>query len=277
LHVIHDEMAEVALRLVETWGLPYVQTVDDFAVLDRGLRLSRRWFRRLVATSEELADELARSLGIPTERISIISPGITLHPSPPRSSGWKVPVIGAAGPPVTGSGFANFVEAARLVLDSGRDAEFLIASQGDDGIDLRRLAQFRKISERLSVVDYTMIGARFWTVLDIYCQPSQIPSMGRALALAMAQGIPSIATNVKGLQRLIDHGHSGLIVPSDDPQALASAITQILDHTDRATLMGLAAQAATRGRFDPDVEADSLAALYRSLLDFSPQADTPHT
>ena len=47
------------------WRLPYLQTVDDFGAIERGVRLSRRWFRGLVATSRELADELVSGLRSP--------------------------------------------------------------------------------------------------------------------------------------------------------------------------------------------------------------------
>ena len=62
---LHDEMAEAALALAEPGESPYVQTVDDFAVLERGVRISRRWFRGLVATSPELADESSRGWASP--------------------------------------------------------------------------------------------------------------------------------------------------------------------------------------------------------------------
>ena len=65
LHVIHEEMEEPALALADAWRIPYVQTVDDFAVLDRGVRLCRRWFRGLVVTSSDLALGLADGLGFP--------------------------------------------------------------------------------------------------------------------------------------------------------------------------------------------------------------------
>src|SRR5690606_21130931 len=39
LHSVHQEMASTALALAESWGAPYVQTVDDFPVLDEGLRV----------------------------------------------------------------------------------------------------------------------------------------------------------------------------------------------------------------------------------------------
>ena len=54
-----------ALALADAWRLPYVQTVDDFAVLDRGLRLSRRWFRGLVATSRTWPTSWSVGCGFP--------------------------------------------------------------------------------------------------------------------------------------------------------------------------------------------------------------------
>jgi glycosyltransferase involved in cell wall biosynthesis len=269
LHALHDETAEVALALADQWRVPYLQTVDDFGVMDRGLRLSRRWSRGLLATSRELADALIVGLGIPADRVRVISPGIALPPAPPRGCGWEVPVIGTAGPPVESSGFACFLEAARMVLGSGRDAEFLIATQGPDAIDLRRHAQSLAISDRVSVADFPVSGDQFWAVLDIYCQPSIVPCTGRTLTLALARGIPGIASGVLGLHNLVDHGRTGMIVPPGSPHDLASAITGYLDDPAAARLVAARGQAEIRSRFDLDIEADLLARLYRAQADGS--------
>jgi glycosyltransferase involved in cell wall biosynthesis len=263
IHALHDETAEVVLALADHWRVPYVQTVDDFGVVERGIRLSRHWCRGLVATSRELADELVAGLQFPADRVCVISPGISLPPSPQRTAAWKVPVVGTAGPPVESSGFACFLEAARRVLDSGRDAEFLIATQGQDAIDLRRHAQSQSISDRVSIADFPVSGDQFWAVLDVYCQPSLVPSTGRTLTLALARGIPCIASNVRGLHTLVDHGRTGVIVPVDCAEELAGAITGILDDPSSAQLSGSRGQAEIRARFDLDVEADLLARLYR--------------
>jgi glycosyltransferase involved in cell wall biosynthesis len=227
------------------------------------LKLSRRWFRGLIATSPELATELVQSLGFPADRITLIAPGVTPTPAAPRSTDRKIPVIGTAGPSRESSGFAVFLEAARQVLATARNAEFLIASQGKDALDLRRHAQSLRIADRVSVSDFATIGPRFWSVLDIYCQPSLAPSTGRTLAVALSEGVPTIATRVKGLRRLIDHGSTGLVVPPGNPDSLASAIIELLDHPDRAALIGKRGQKASRARFDVEIEADLLASLYR--------------
>src|SRR5262245_56891802 len=98
IHVLDDEVAGLALGLSDARRLPYVQTVDGFAVLQRGLRLSRRWCRRLVVTNADLARDLVDELGVPSGRIALVPPGIPPRRDPradDRAS--KVPVIGTDG------------------------------------------------------------------------------------------------------------------------------------------------------------------------------------
>lgn len=146
LHVVDDEMGGVALDLSETAQIPYIQTVSRFETAGRGLRLSRRWCRKLIATSSDLAHELVAQLGVPRERIEVIPPGVAPPIARTRTSGngngnGKVPVIGTGGHLEEASGTGIFLEAARLVVDAGYDVEFVIASQGNQQAVLRQRTQ----------------------------------------------------------------------------------------------------------------------------------------
>nr|WP_303652462.1 glycosyltransferase family 4 protein [Paludisphaera mucosa] len=285
LHALHEETTETALAMAETWRIPYIQTVDDFLVAEDGLRISRRWLHAFVVSSDELRDVLTDDLAVPADRVTVIPPGILVEPapsSPPSRSGEpKVPVVGVAGPPLAETGFAIFLEAAKIVLARGRDLEFLIAVQGGDSLEVRRHAMALRIQERVTVADFDVVGPRLWSVLDVYCQPSLEPSAGRTLTLALVQGVPSIAANVRGLRGLIEPGRSGLLVPPDDPASLADAMLDLLDHPERAQDLGAAARTTLRARFDLDAEADKLAALYRKAAEPPPSpadaGSTPST
>jgi glycosyltransferase involved in cell wall biosynthesis len=263
LHAVHEELAPVALALAESWHLPYLQTVNDFPQLQQGLRVSRRWFRGLVAASPEVVEEVTGALGLPARLVELIACGIEGTDVGSRSGQRTVPVVGAAGKAHEVSGLACFLHAARLVVKSGRDAEFLIAIPGHGAIDLRRLARSLQIADRVTVTDPASLGGGFWSVLHVYCQPSLVPSTGRALVQALAAGVPSLATNVKGLCTLIDDGLTGLLVSPDDPRALALAIMRLLEDPQESAAMAARGRTAICGRFDPEVEADLLAALYR--------------
>jgi glycosyltransferase involved in cell wall biosynthesis len=263
LHAIHEHLAPVALALAESWRVPYLETVSDFPAIRRGLRVSRRWFRALIAPSPELVHEAVEALGLPPRLVELVPPGIEGIDVVPVPGERTVPVVGAAGSADEGCGLACFLQAARLVVSSGRDAEFLIAIRGHRAFDLRRAARALKIADRVTVTDPASLDRGFWTVLDAYCQPSLVPSTGRPLVQALASGVPCVTTTVKGLRTLVDDGRTGLLVPPDDPESLALAVARLLDDPHEAAAMAARGRASVRARFDPDLEADLLAALYR--------------
>jgi glycosyltransferase involved in cell wall biosynthesis len=117
----------------------------------------------------------------------------------------------------------------------------------------------------MTVADFSGVGVRYWSVLDIYCQPSLVPSAGRTLAQAMVHGIPGIASDVPGLRSLIEPERSGLLVPPGDPVALANAIIRLIDDPDGALAMASRAARRILEWHDPEAEADRLADLYRRV------------
>ncbi|MCA1686472.1 MAG: glycosyltransferase family 4 protein [Planctomycetia bacterium] len=184
----------------------------------------------------------------------------------PAGSGRRVAVIGTAGPLVTASGFATFLNAARKVIDAGVDAEFVIAGQGRDEVDLRRRADRLRIADRVTFAGIPVVGLRFWSVLDVFCQPSLVPSVARTLATALAFGVPSIASDIEGLRALVTHGRDGLRVTPGDSGALARAVLELLADPDRARELGSGGREVIRRDYHPDAEARALADVYRRAL-----------
>ena len=267
MHVLSTCMAEAGLEIAERWRIPYLLCVDDFPHRDARIRLSRAWCRGLVVSNGELAEALIREFAIPRRSIHQIARGIEepRGPASPAEVG-RVPVVGAAGPLVASSGFSTFLNAARKVIDLGLDAEFLISGQGEDEGDLRRRAERLRIAERLTFADELPVGLTFWHVLDVYCQTSVVPTVGSPLLLAMASGVPSIASDVEGLRTLLEDGESGRIVPHGDAALLSRSIVDLLQDRDRARLLGESGRRRISLEHDPDREAARLDALYRQVV-----------
>ena len=84
--------------------------------------------------------------------------------------------------------------------------------------------------------------ALFYAAADVVTMPSHYESFGMAALEGLASGRPVVATNAGGPAFLIDDGNSGLLVPPDNPSALANHLEQLLlDESLRAT-MGVAAR-----------------------------------
>jgi glycosyltransferase involved in cell wall biosynthesis len=268
LHILSFAMADVGLAIAERWRIPYLLCVDEFPGKAARLRLSRNWCRGLIVNNPELGVALARDFGIPPGAIHPVARGVF---EPERtavaSRSSRVPVVGAAGPLVGGSGFATFLNAARKVVDAGVDAEFLIAGEGEDEGELRRRADRLRIAERLTFADEIPLGLTFWDVLDVYCQTSVVPTVGRPLTLAMAAGVASIASEVEGLRGLARDGENALLVPQGDSTALARSIISLIQDRELASRLGQAGRASVLRDHDPEIEAEQLHQLYRGIVE----------
>src|SRR5262249_6930231 len=92
---------------------------------------------------------------------------------------------------------------------------------------------------------------------DLFVLPSRSEAFPNSVIEAMAAGLPVIASAVGGLLELVDSGRTGLLVPPDDPAALARALEAVLAAPDSARAMGDGAreEISRRYSFDRMVQA----------------------
>ena len=86
-----------------------------------------------------------------------------------------------------------------------------------------------------------------------------------SLREALACGRPVIGTNLAGMPELIEDGHTGLLVPPRDPDALAQAIVKLAQDAPWREELGRAGRARVEARFSLTAKLDATEALYRRL------------
>jgi glycosyltransferase involved in cell wall biosynthesis len=96
---------------------------------------------------------------------------------------------------------------------------------------------------------------------DLVVVPSRYEAWSQAAVTAMAHGVPVVATNVEGLPTTLADGR-GVLVPPEDPAALARAVDDVLSG---ARLPDLTAARRYAERFTADRVAEYYARVYRSL------------
>ena len=102
--------------------------------------------------------------------------------------------------------------------------------------------------------------------LTLFVSAARSEPFGLSIVEAMAAGLPVVATASEGAQEIIDDGHSGKLVPVDDPESLADAINALLDDPLERSRLGRNAQLAAQQRFSLARMASDTEQVYCEVL-----------
>jgi glycosyltransferase involved in cell wall biosynthesis len=139
------------------------------------------------------------------------------------------------------------VEATAMLRRQGRDVRLELCGTVAEGKEAyaRQLEHRARQAELDGAVTFLGYVAPVWSVLegaDVVVAPSLGESFGNAVVEAQLAGRPVVATAVQGHLETVTDEVNGLLVPCQDPSALATAIARLLDDP------GLAERLARRGR-----------------------------
>lgn len=103
-------------------------------------------------------------------------------------------------------------------------------------------------------------------IMDIFVLPSITEGLSMAILEAMASGLPVVATRVGGNPELVVDNETGILVPSNDPQALVQAISSLLSDEGLSKKMGMAGQKRLLNLFDVNRMALEYMTVYEKCL-----------
>jgi glycosyltransferase involved in cell wall biosynthesis len=162
----------------------------------------------------------------------------------------------------------NFFQAAARLVAEGRDLRMVLAGSGVDSENRELCTIIREmgLSERTLLLGERGDVAEIMPGLDILCMSS---SHGEAFPLvlgeAMAAGVPCVATDLGDAARLV--GDAGRIVPPREPEALATALGELIDlGVDERRTMGAIGRQRIIDNFSLDTAAGKYHLLYQELL-----------
>lgn len=101
---------------------------------------------------------------------------------------------------------------------------------------------------------------------DLFVLPSRQEGFPITILEAMAAGKPVVTTDVGGCAEAVVHEETGLVVPPEQPEALAEAIVALLEDAERAREMGRAGRRRVEEQFTVDRMVEQHLQLYERLL-----------
>jgi starch synthase len=292
----HTWYANLAGHLASLrYGIPHVMTVHSLEPLrpwkaeqlGGGYALSS-WAEKVAATSAAAvvavsdgmrADVHAAYPGIPPERIRVIRNGIDTSQYAP-DPGTDVLVkhgIDRARPYVVFVGRITRQKGLPVLLRAASaldaSAQLVLCAGAPDTPELAA-----EVADLVSGLQASRSGVTW--IPEMLPKPSVIQLLTHALAFAcpsvyeplgivnleaMACGTAVVGSAVGGIPEVVDDGVTGLLVPPDDPAALADALNALLRDPDRARAYGDAGRARAVGEFSWPAIASETVALYREL------------
>jgi glycosyltransferase involved in cell wall biosynthesis len=249
------------LRKVLKWTLP--------SLLDRTGKVV------LVQNPDDRAALL--DLGIKQERmIHIPGSGVDTDALQPLPEPEGPITYGFAGRLLTDKGIRALVAAHEIVRGEDLKTNLIIAGNPDPANPAS--VSLEEVKEWYSRPGITWLGhvddiASLWRRCHFAILPSHREGLPGSLMEAAACGRALIATDAPGCREIVIHDRTGLLVPIEDPKALAAAIVKLATSPELRARYGEAARELVVGRLSAKIIGDSIVRLYEKLTVV--QADAP--
>jgi glycosyltransferase involved in cell wall biosynthesis len=216
----------------------------------------------LVQSPEDL-ETLAR-LGVPRGRLRLLGNGIDLDRFCPQPEEVRKEVrtelgvdedevvVGAVGRLVWEKGYAELFAAAARLLRRRSDVTVMVAGpfDGEKGDPLKGADVAAAQAAGVRFLGYRDDPERLYAAFDIYVLASHREGFPRSAMEAAASALPIVATDIRGCREVVDHNHTGILVPARDPAALEAAIDRLAADGSARRRFGAAAADKARREFD---------------------------
>jgi len=255
-------LAALALRV------PYV--LVEHSLYPETSRLRRRFARfaarraaAVVGVGEASARELERLLDLPPGRVRTIHNGVPDSAGEGRPPSSDRPVVGCVGRLDSEKAYDTLLRALPDV-----EAEVVLVGEGPERPRLEGLADELGVADRVQFVGWSDDPGALLRTFAVFCLPSRPGTESFPLTIleAMLSGLPVVATSVGSVAEAVLDGETGLLVPPDDPAALAAALRRLLGDPALRAAMGRRGQEVARERFTVDRMVERYEQLYEEVL-----------
>jgi glycosyltransferase involved in cell wall biosynthesis len=242
------------------------------------IQLERRAARLsdvILTISEGLKADLAGFGIAPPERIRVVPLGLKLlaltrlddlRGDFRREMGYStdMPLVGIIGRLVPIKNHELFLAAARRVVEALPETRFVVVGGGERQAELEALTARMGLSGVVRFTGWRRDLPAIYADLDMLVISSRNEGTPVSIIEAMAAGVPVVSTAVGGVPDLLRGGELGMLVPPDDPEALAETIIAALrtgPPLDTARVQDWALE-----RYDAERLVADIRRLYLELL-----------
>ena len=230
----------------------------------------------VVAVSTSTREALVQ-FGLPSDSITLIQNGVDADRyTPGRDSALRDELgvgagellVGAVGNIRTPKAYDVLLRAAALTLARVPNCHVAIVGQGDEAAlkPLRELRDSLGIGARCHFLGFRKSTPELYRNFDVFVSSSRSEGLSLAFLEAMASGLAVVATRSGGPQEVIEPDQSGILVPIENPEALAEGLVRTLSDAGFRARLGSAARGRVVESFSLNSVLRQYATLYAKFL-----------
>jgi glycosyltransferase involved in cell wall biosynthesis len=264
---------------------PWIAFHHGYTTTDRKMRLYNRLDRwslpvadRLVTVCHAFARELAINTGVPIAKIAVqhnsIRPRPLVSPAEALAMRSKIGIapdesmLLAVGRLSKEKAHVDLLAGFTRLRETNRElkCKLVIVGDGPERGALEAAARSWGIN-----VDVIFTGQEndvqpFYAAADVFVLPSHSEGSPNVLLEAMAANLPIVATDVGGVPEIVENNESAVLVPANDPNAMAAAIARVLNDQDFARRLTTQSAALVASRYAPAQYVRSLVEIFQEAI-----------
>lgn len=196
--------------------------------------------------------------------------GVDLSVFTPAPLPEGVPLVVLPARMLRDKGVVEFIEAAQILRNRGVPWRFVLVGPADPdnptAVPLVQLEAFQKDSV-IEWWGYCDDMPSVFADASLVVLPSYREGMPKALLEAAAAGRAIVTTDAPGCRDVVEPEKNGLLVPVKEPEALASAIEQLLTDRERLVEMGRNSRKKAEDEFGIERVVEAHLHIYKILMD----------
>ena len=238
-------------------------------------RLCLPRYERVFCVSEDLYNAARRS-GVARGKCVLLENGIdTVEYARSRTiaeakAALGVPagefLIGAVGRLSPEKGFDLLIRSVKSLRDAGHPVRFMIVGEGDDRPRLEALRAELGLTDCVSLPGWRSDVRGDFEAMDLFALSSLREGLPNVLLEAMALEVPSVATRINGIPRVIDSGSNGTLVAPGDLPGMTAALLELAERPDLREQYRVAGRRSIESRFSFPARMEKLSAIYDRML-----------
>ena len=231
----------------------------------------------VIVNSNYMKNEIQRLFGLPFDKINVIPNGINLSNFTGIERDYDFrrqyamdneKIILYVGRLVYEKGVQHLIAAMPKILSNYNDAKLIIAGRGGMMDELRAEASNLGLNDKIYFTGYlnSKQVQKMYKCADVAVFPSTYEPFGIVALEAMLAGVPTVVSDVGGLDEIVTHGVDGMKSYAGNANSIADSVTALLYDHQLATNVSKKAKQKVKDQFNWEKIAQDTHFTYEKAI-----------